>query len=124
MFWLSLPAHKGLMLLYPKMVCRKQAPTDEADGFLEPNADFSHVVILHWDTLIEKLSFEVVWAAGGDVEHGSDPQGLQNLPVGGVVAAAQVQKGENLYWPTLQKKKTGPIRLLCTKSAGLYAQII
>lgn len=98
-------AQKSFILLYPKKVYRKQAPTNEANGFLEPDADLSHMVVLHWDTLIEKLSFKVVGAAGGHIEHGGDPQGLQNLFVGGVIAAAQVQKGKDLYWPALWKEK-------------------
>lgn len=83
-----------------------KALTDEVNGLLEPDADLGHVVVLHGDALVQELPFKVVRAAGGHVEHRRDAQGLQDLPVGGVVAAAQVQKGQDLHGAPLQERQS------------------
>lgn len=82
-------------------------PTDILDGFHEPGADVSLVVVFHRDALVLIVSFKVVGAVGGDVQQGRDPQGVQHVSPGCMVGTAEVEEGKDLHrTPLHQKGKT------------------
>lgn len=62
------------------------------------------MVVFHRDALVLIVSFKVVWAVGGDIQQGCDPQGIQHVSAGSMIGTAEVEKREDLHRTALHKR--------------------
>lgn len=81
---------------------RESSFTYEINRLIKPGADIRLVVVLHRDTLVLVVPFEVVGAVGRDVDQRRDPQGIQHVFPGGMVRAAQVEERQDFHGATLK----------------------
>lgn len=80
-------------------------PTDVLDGFHEPGADVSLVVVFYRDALVQEMSLKVIGAVGGDVQQCCDPQRVEHVPAGRMISTAEVEEREDLHGTPLQQKE-------------------
>lgn len=92
--------HVTVMPTFPKHTY--QTLTYELDGLEEPAADVFFVVVLHRDALVLVSALEVVGTVGRHVQQGGDSHAVQDLLLGSVKGAAEVEERQDLDWATLE----------------------
>lgn len=77
--------------------------TYELYGLQEPAADVLFMVVLHGDAFVLVCSLKVIGTVRRHIQQRWDPHVVQDLLLGGVESAAQIQEGENLHGAALEE---------------------